>query len=759
MKVALLSFHNAYNYGAALQAYGLQCAIQNLGIDCEYLNYQNPFRKHAYDMKYQFSQAVKNKKIVNAVRYLAGMPFMTVRGRRFVGFYSKYLKVTDQVYENSEAIAQLNECYNKFIVGSDQVWNYSNNGGDTAYLLDFVKDDRKKISYSSSFGFSTLTPDLEDIYREYLARFNRLSTRESIGTEIIEQITGRKAHLVLDPVFLAGKAEWDKIKAPTKEKKKKYIFFYTNRKSQIADFLNTGYDSGEEFHVLSTHITPKELLNRRIKTRIAMSPEEFLEEISSSELVVTASFHCLALAIIYHKQFVVILTGDHGKDERITNLLRIAGLEARILKSTTNKADVLKKIDFSEVDARIEKQLFYSREYLRRAIFDEPDIEVDSSFKNQYFCKDSRCFGCGACENVCPVKAITMKPNEEGFLVPELETEKCIHCFKCHEVCQVYAQKESVIDQNYFAVKNNDDIRRTSSSGGMFMALASFILEHRGIVCAAGMDGQFKVYHMFASNKDELVPMRGTYYVQSTIGDTFKHIRDLLKEDRLILFVGTACQVKGLKEYLGCVPEKLVLCDIICHGAPSPMVFEKFIQMLKEHGTLKEFKFRDKSLGWKGYHVSGVINGKKITNKLWLQSFNNLFSHNMINRVNCGSCPYTNYNRPGDITIGDFWGIENSHRDFMDSLGVSLVLTNNEKGQKLLERLQLDSMIKVQKEETIQNSLVKPANISSKRLQVFQTIIRKGYAAAQKDYAEVSGAGWLKNKVRTVYILARHRGT
>lgn len=748
MKIALLSFHNAYNYGAALQAYGLQCAVQQLGVKCEYINYQNTFRKHAYDMRFQLSQAIINKKAVSAAKSFVGMPVMAKRAKKFEGFYSKYLHVTKRVYETSEEARETNNFYDKFIVGSDQVWNYSNNGGDTAYLLDFVDDYSKKISYSSSFGVSALTPEQKRIYGEYLSRFNRLSTRESIGTEIIEEVTGRKAHLVLDPVFLAGKAEWDKIRVGDTAGGKKYIFFYTNRQSQITDFLNTSYASDEDFHVLSTHITPKELLDKRVKPRISMSPEEFLEEINGAELVVTASFHCLALAIIYHKQFVVLLTGNHGKDERITNLLKITGLENRVLTCTTNREQIAETIDYNEVDRKLDKYLKNSREYLRRAIFDEPDIPFDVSVKNDMFCQDSRCTGCGACAAACPCKAIVMESDEEGFKRPVLDETKCIHCHKCHTVCQVYAKKETVDKQRYYAVKNIDEIRRVSSSGGVFKALAEYVFSANGVVCAAGMDKEFRVYHMFAKSMEELQPMCGTYYVQSDLRDAFKKVDEHLKTKRKVLFMGTACQVAGLKRFLGRQDENLVTCDILCHGAPSPMVFEKFIEFLKAKGELTDFKFRDKSLGWRGYHVSAVIDGKFVHDKLWLQSFNNLFSHNMINRLSCGSCQYTNYDRPGDITIGDFWGIRNSHKEFTDGLGVSLVITNNETGDTLLRNLSLQSVKEVEKLETEQNSLIKPSNTSPMRLQVFQTLRIKGIEYVIKQFGEVNTKGYVKNVLR-----------
>ena len=146
MRAALLSFHNAYNYGAALQAYALQCAVENLGVECEYLNYQNAFRKHAYDMKYQMKSALAKKNVPAAVKSVVGMPVMSARAEGFNQFYANHLKTTKTVFSSSEEARKVNGAYDKFIVGSDQVWNYAHNGEDTAYLLDFVDDDRKKIS-------------------------------------------------------------------------------------------------------------------------------------------------------------------------------------------------------------------------------------------------------------------------------------------------------------------------------------------------------------------------------------------------------------------------------------------------------------------------------------------------------------------------------------------------------------------------------------------------------------------------------------
>lgn len=754
MKIALLSFHNAYNYGAALQAYALQEAVKQLGVQCEYIDYTNEQRKHSYDMKYQFIKAVCDKKVVRAVRVACGSPFIMLRGIKFKKFYRKNLIQTKESYSNVKELKSLNSKYDRFIVGSDQVWNPENNGEDWVFLLNFVEEDDKKISYSSSFGISEIPKEYEDSYRKYLGKFKYLAVREQAGVNIISDIIGRKAHLVLDPVFLVGKEFWSNLKQDKKWNKNPFIFFYTNKKNQIKDFLETEYATkGQELHVLSSCVGIKDFISRQVKVKVSMSPEDFLDEINMAELVVTASFHCLAFAIIYHKQFCVILTGDRGKDERVLNLLKLTNLESRILNEYTTSEDIDKKIDYDTVDKQLEPYLRFSKEYLKRAIFSMPDIEEEPEYAadaEPYFCMDGRCTGCTACQSICPVNAISMRANKEGFLTPYREEKICVECGACHNVCQVFYRnrQEKTCSQTFWAVKNKDEVRLKSSSGGVFSALADIFLQQKGIVVAAAMDEKFSVRHDLACTKEQYEKMRGTFYVQSDLNNVFRDIKDYLQKGTKVLFVGTPCQVQGLRNYIGDRLEGLVTCDLICHGVPSPRIFSSFIQFLFGKGKLSEFRFRDKSLGWRGYHVSAVINGKKVQNRLWLQSFNNLFSHNIINRYSCSSCPYSSYDRCGDITIGDFWGIEKSIPGFSDGLGISLVICNTKKGESLLENAKSLMKHRVLKEQTVQNSLTHPAELSAVRKRAFNLYEAKGYESLAREYGEWNLKGWMKNCLR-----------
>ena len=755
IKVALLSFHNAYNYGAAMQAYALQETINDMGIDVEYINYINEFRKNVYNTPYQIFSALKKGNIIRSIRLLLGSGYIFSRARKFKDFYNKHLKANDKIYRNSNDAKVLNGQYDKFIVGSDQVWNCNNNGGDTAYLLDFVDNTNDKISYASSFGMSDIPSGFVEQYSEALKRIGRVSVREKAGATIIEKYTDRKAHVVLDPVFLPDINVWEKIKSEGTTKKGKYIFFYTNRNSQIRDFWNLGLNKNiYKSHILSSFVGFKDFFDRDTYVRVAMRPADFLNEISFASLIVTASFHCVAFSIIFHKKFVVFLTGNRGKDERIINLLKLCGLSNRIITNDTKIDDIEADINYDDVDNRLKPYLKYSREFLYRAVNSLPDIDICdfSSLETAYFCNDERCSGCMACANLCPVNAINIVRNTEGFLAPVREENKCIDCYKCHEVCQVFSQRP-VYDfkQRYFAVKNVDNVRTNSSSGGVFTAISDVVLKNNGVICAASMNDEYYVKHIFAHNYEERNKMRRTLYVQSDLSDTYNRIKFFLLSGKEVLFVGTPCQVAGLYNCVGYDKySNLYTCDIICHGTPSPGIFMSFIDYLKKkYKGLDDFNFRDKELGWRhGYTVSAVVNGKKVFNTLELQSFIKMFSHNEINRSSCANCAYTNYNRVGDVTIGDFWGIEKRLPDFSDDLGVSLVIANTQKGYDLLSACDNLTKIEVRKESTIQNSLRKNAVASDNRMNAFWVYSNYGYDELSKTYGEVNISGWIKMVLR-----------
>ena len=368
MKVALLSFHNAANYGAALQAYALEKFLLDKGIDCEYINYVNDARKHMYSMSFLILDSIRNGNIKAAIKYTIGSPFLNLRKIRFSKFYNKYLLKTNKLYSCSEEAVELNDLYDHFIVGSDQVWSPENNGGDMAFLLDFVSDNRKKISYSSSFGLAEINEKYKADYAKYLNGFAKLAVRETVGQKIIKDLTGRESELVVDPVFLLSRKQWEEI-MPLPKRKESYVFSYTNADHQISDFLKTGYQFGSRKHyILSSHTRPQDFLNSKVRVKYCMPPEDFLRVVCDADLVVTASFHCLALSILFNRPFVVFLTGNTGKDERLVNLLTYLGLSNRIWTPEMTTDDIEKGIDYAPINDRIARLRASSVDYLISAI-------------------------------------------------------------------------------------------------------------------------------------------------------------------------------------------------------------------------------------------------------------------------------------------------------------------------------------------------------------------------------------------------------
>ncbi len=369
MKIALLTFHNAANYGAALQAYALQHYLNCKGYETEYIDYQNDMRRSAYDMRFHIRLCIKKHQWLAAIKFLLGAPFMQLRKKKFSHFY-KQLHCTKKSYYNHRQLNEIADSYDKYVVGSDQVWNPHNNGHDTAFLLSFVQNNQKKVSYSSSFGISSVPEDMKDDYKRYLSDFAHLSSREKLGCQLIKDLTGRDATHVLDPVFLLDFKEWSKCICKTA--KDDFIFCYTNRENQLTDFFKTTrYKlNGSKIYKLTRHVKLTDFVSPTVRVKYTMSPEVFLQSIRDSKLVITASFHCLALAIIFEKQFVCFVTGDQGKDERVVGLLNSLGLSDRIYTPEMTLEDVNSPIDYDKVNERKEKLLKISTDYLSGSLDD-----------------------------------------------------------------------------------------------------------------------------------------------------------------------------------------------------------------------------------------------------------------------------------------------------------------------------------------------------------------------------------------------------
>lgn len=298
------------------------------------------------------------------------------------------------------------------------------------------------------------------------------------------------------------------------------------------------------------------------------------------------------------------------------------------------------------------------------------------------------CCGCSACADVCPKNAIQMK-SQDGFLYPEIDQTKCVECGLCRKVCAFKEEKKwgSNCLKAYALRANDSNITMASSSGGVFTLLSDYVLEQGGVVYGAAYDGAMRVCHQRAETAEQRNAMRGSKYVQSDATGIYRRVRDDLKDGRKVLFTGAPCQVAALRAFLGREFDNLICVDIICHGVPNPKVWEQYVSyMEKKYGKkLKDYSFRNKNISWKKYSAKLTFDdGSQIAHNDFTGSYIELFRYDVCMRPSCTRCRYASTNREGDITIGDFWGIEKVLPEVDTAQGVSAVMVRSEKGAEIL---------------------------------------------------------------------------
>lgn len=361
------------------------------------------------------------------------------------------------------------------------------------------------------------------------------------------------------------------------------------------------------------------------------------------------------------------------------------------------------------------------------------------------------CCGCRACEQVCPINCIEMKVDKEGFIYPEIENDKCISCKMCEKVCPIkddgYKNKDAYkTPKSYGAYNRNDNIIDESTSGGAFSAIIDSFFEDEIIVFGAAFDENLVVKHSFVKDKKSIAKFRGSKYVQSDLGTSYIQIKEFLKDNKKVLFSGTPCQVAGLKSFLQKDYDNLLCVDIVCHGVPSPKVFEMYKNYLsnKYNSKITQINFRDKSIkGWDTPYMSiQFYNGKKLSTIGFDDLFTMGFYKKLYQRPVCHECPFTQVDRVSDITIADFWGVEEINPKFKNNKGTSLILINSDKGKKLYSNLDKNLILEEVDLSSVINfnpQLAKPTSPSAKR----------------KDFMRDLENGKDFNELRKIYLKKR----
>lgn len=356
------------------------------------------------------------------------------------------------------------------------------------------------------------------------------------------------------------------------------------------------------------------------------------------------------------------------------------------------------------------------------------------------------CCGCTACASICPHQAISMKPDSLGFLYPKVDLQKCIDCGLCDKVCAFHSNYDKSInlpEPQIYAVRHKDMHEiETSRSGAAFIAISDYVLNQGGVIYGAGYTDHFRVVHKRATNKDERNEFKGSKYVQSDLRGIFPLIKEDLKQGLTVLFSGTPCQTAGLASYIGKrLREKLILVDIVCHGVPAPYIWRDYLTYLEQKykQPIIEVNFRDKSrIGWKGHLESFIFQDGS---KKEFSTYTHLFYRHIMLRPSCSECHYTNFNRPSDFTLADYWGWEKLSSDFnIDNKGCSLLLVNTPKGMNIFEMQKKElNYLSSTKELCMQPNLQRATHLDNKYKKFEETFRKKGFITVGKIYGNL---GW-----------------
>ena len=367
------------------------------------------------------------------------------------------------------------------------------------------------------------------------------------------------------------------------------------------------------------------------------------------------------------------------------------------------------------------------------------------------------CCGCSACQQICPKQCISFERDYEGFLYPSVNREVCIECGLCERVCPVLNQGDVIRPISTLAAKNRDEyIRANSSSGGIFYALAEKTIKEGGVVYGARFNEELSVVHGVAYNLEDISEFRGSKYLQSMMNDTFKDIRSALNKGIKVLFSGTPCQVAGLRNFLQKSYDNLTLIDFVCHGVPSPSVWQNYLHSFSNI-SIDSAAFRDKEQGW---HRFGLrLNGANRSDASGWHRFGifsddhymQVFLSNLSLRPSCYACPSKQGRSGSDITLGDFWGIEHIDPKIDDDKGTSLVLINTPKGENVFKGLNIES-----KEESYEEALKFNPSLEvsvdepEARAKFFRVFNHSGFNAAYKATMIPSLPFRLKRKLKSL---------
>ena len=375
---------------------------------------------------------------------------------------------------------------------------------------------------------------------------------------------------------------------------------------------------------------------------------------------------------------------------------------------------------------------------------------------------ENNCTGCQTCRVVCPKLAISMNKNIDGFLAPSIDQELCVKCHQCEKSCPILNKvPSSSFESKALIIKSkNEEIRMASSSGGVFSHLAEYIIREGGYVVGTAFTEDFHaVKHVMINDTSEISLLRGSKYLQSDVGNIYVHVKNKLLEGKKVLFSGTGCQIAGLRLYLKEEYENLFLVDVVCHGVPSQDLWSRYLSKIETdyQSRANNVNFRSKKIGWEEFGLEAYFGENVYFKELKDDPYLEIFQRNLSLRESCYNCKYKSATGIADVSIGDLWGADQIDSAFNDNRGISFVLVNSNKGERLMNAVkdQVNSKeINIEDAISHNRNIAFPATMPTNRKQFFADLTNKPLNYVLKKYTRILRKERIKRALDKVGLLS-----
>lgn len=705
--VAIISRHNVCNYGSILQAFATEAVLRSLGYEPVTIDYKRTAETPDELVKrYSYGKSLPHR----LYRKHIWRHMYDVENRRFRDMQERYLTLSTHVDERT----LWNNLPNVdiYLTGSDQVWNALGDGTlDGAFFWVGADAGKPTVAYAASFGKGCIESGYEGQVAQWLQRYSAISVREDTGVDIVRNV-GFDAEHVLDPTLLLSANQWGCIANKFERGGVLVIlllcitsietvgfWIMSNRRLLARDLMSLAYAQrfAEEL-VATCFFPPLRSFSGCSRTRSASIPTRFTARLSpliSRGLLLPSSQSKTRIETSRYCVYLV-LRGNLMTCSRETHgTIRLLTGQNPALFYKANERGVCAGLTVPSVD----------------------------SMNNISQISSDACYGCMACAAICPKGCIFVERDTGGFSVPVVDEGVCVSCGACLGACP--SQNPPLLrspQATYAAVHRDASILEQSTSGGAFTAVAEDVLSQGGVVYGCALDSSMRVCHVRVTSHTELAKLRGSKYVQSLVGvEVYKRCRKDLNSNTNVLFSGTPCQIAALLCYLKamcCSLEYLVTADLVCHGVCSPGFFERAVSNYEKRNdvSVKKVCFRGKVNGWR---LSGSLDvksrkdrEKRLVYHPLLFPYYRHFLAGDAYRECCYSCRFACGSRVADITLGDYWGVEEAipSRDFDE--GCSLVLVQSERAFSLIaENKALDLTVSDFPKAAVRNrQLVSPSS-------------------------------------------------